>query len=176
MVGKLNLICGPMYSGKTSELCRRYTRYKLAGKKCLLIKYKNDNRYNNNKLATHDKKMYDAINCSLLKEIDTKIIKYDVICIDEIQFYEDAHIYTDKWANEGKIVEACGLNGNYKREPFEQISKLIPKVENITFLTAIDEVNGEEASFTKRIVDSQETELIGGKESYVACSRLNCKF
>ena len=41
MAGKLNLICGPMYSGKTSELCRRYTRYKLAGKKCLLIKYKN---------------------------------------------------------------------------------------------------------------------------------------
>ena len=50
----INLICGPMYSGKTSELCRRYNRYKLAGKKCILVKYQKDDRYNKNKISTHD--------------------------------------------------------------------------------------------------------------------------
>lgn len=173
MGGKLNLICGPMYSGKTSELCRRYTRYKLAGKKCLLVKYKKDNRYDNNQISTHDKKLYEAINCLSLKDIDHLISNYDVICIDEIQFYIDAAEYCDRWANNNKIIEVCGLNGTYKRETFEQISLLIPKVDNITFLTAIDEKNGEEAIFTKRIIDSEETELIGGKESYVAVSRIN---
>lgn len=160
-----------MFSGKTSELYRRYKRYELAGKKCLLIKYSNDNRYNNDKLVTHDNLQYEAIKCSKLQEIENLIIKYNVICIDEIQFYSDAAKFCDKWANEEKIIEVCGLNGDYKREPFEQISLLIPKLENITFLTAIDEKNGMDACFTKRIIDSNKKELIGGKESYIACSR-----
>ena len=170
-MGKLNLICGPMFSGKTSELYRRYNRYKLAGKNCLLIKYSNDDRYDDNKLVTHDNFQYEAIKCNNLQDIEILIKNYDVICIDEIQFYLDAAKYCDKWANEGKIIEVCGLNGDYKREPFEQISLLIPKLENITFLTAIDEKNGIDACFTKRIIDSDERELIGGKESYIACSR-----
>ena len=170
-MGKINLICGPMFSGKTSELYRRYNRYKLAGKKCVLIKYSNDNRYSENKIVTHDNNHYDAIKCSNLKEIENITDIYDVICIDEIQFYSDAAEYCDKWANHGKIIEVCGLNGNYKREPFNQISLLIPIVENITFLTAIDEKTGEEACFTKRIIDSDELEIIGGKETYIACSR-----
>lgn len=169
----INLICGPMYSGKTSELCRRYKRYKLAGKKCILVKYQKDDRYNKKKISTHDNNNYEAISCILLNNIENIIKEYEVICIDEIQFYKDAMIYCDKWANNGKIIEVCGLNGDFRREPFEQISLLIPKVENITFLTAIDEKNGIEASFTKRITNSQETELIGGKETYIASSRIN---
>ena len=59
-MGKLNLICGPMFSGKTTELIRRYTRYELAGKKCILIKYSKDTRYDNNNIVTHDNNSYNA--------------------------------------------------------------------------------------------------------------------
>ena len=170
-MGRINLICGPMFSGKTSELYRRYNRYKLAGKKCVLIKYFNDNRYSENKIVTHDNNQYDAIKCEKLQDIEKLINDYEVICIDEIQFYSDAAEYCDKWANNDKIIEVCGLNGDYKRESFEQISLLIPIVENITFLTAIDEKTGEEACFTKRIIDSKELQLIGRKETYIACSK-----
>lgn len=162
-----------MFSGKTTELIRRYNRHKISGKNTIMVKYANDLRYDKNYISTHDNNKIPAIKCIKLGDIEHLIQNYDVICIDEIQFYEDAATFCDKFANNGKIVEVCGLNGNYKREAFPQISLLIPKVESITFLTAIDPINGQEASFTKRIINSNENELIGGKESYIACSRIN---
>ena len=170
-MGKINLILGPMFSGKTSELIRRFKRYKLAGKNTILIKFKNDTRYDTEKISTHDNVKIDAIKCEFLNEIDSVIDIYDIICIDEIQFFKDASFYCDKWANMGKIVEACGLNGDYKREPFEQISLLIPKIESVILLTAIDKYTGDEACFTKRIINSNETILIGGEDTYEAVSR-----
>ena len=62
-------------------------------------------------ILTHDNNSYNAVKCFKLSDIEQNILKYDVICIDEIQFYEDANIYCDKWANNDKIVEVCGLNG-----------------------------------------------------------------
>ena len=171
--GKINIIIGPMYSGKSTTLLTRYNRYKIAKKRCILVKYKNDDRYDKSMVMTHDNKGFEAISCFKLEEINNKIKDFDVICIDEIQFYEDACVYCDLWANQNKIIEVCGLNGDYKRKPFEQISLLIPLVNDITFLKAVDEENGEDAIYTKRIVDNEERELIGGKESYIACSRKN---
>ena len=89
----------------------------------------------------------DAICAITLADIDHLIDSYDVILIDEIQFYNDAAFMCDIWANKGKIVECYGLSGDYKREPFEQISKLIPLCDKITHLTAIDRTNGEDAPF-----------------------------
>ena len=75
-------------------------------------------------------------------------------------------------ANEGYIIEACGLNGNYKREEFNVISQLIPLVEDITYKTAICRETGQEASFTKlRDATYKEIEVIGGEELYSAVDR-----
>lgn len=172
MSGKLSLILGPMYSGKSTTLLTRYRRYKFANKKCLLVKYSKDTRYDKNKIITHDMLEYNAKNCTKLEEIDNYVKDYEVICIDEVQFYEDAYIYCDKWANEGLIVEACGLNGDFRRKPFEQISMLIPLSDKIDHITAIDESNGFEAPFTKRLSNETDQEVIGGKDKYRASSRL----
>ena len=161
-----------MYSGKSTTLLSRYRRYKFANKNCLLIKYSKDIRYKKNNIVTHDSLEYEAKNCTLLKEIDNIINNYDVICIDEVQFYEDAYIYCDKWANQGLIVEACGLNGDFERKPFNQISLLIPLADKIDHITAIDETNGFEAPFTKRITKEKDQEVIGGKDKYRASSRI----
>ena len=171
--GKINLILGPMYSGKTTELLRLYRRYFLAGKNCLLIKHKDDNRYDSEYIVTHDNQKYKAINTLKLIDIlnKTEVLKAEVLCIDEIQFYEDASEICDLWANQGKIVIASGLNGDYKREPFEQISKLIPKIEKLTFLTAICTETGNEAVFSKRISNETEVKVIGGSDKYIATSR-----
>ena len=117
--GKVNLIIGPMYSGKTSTLLSRFRRYSIGGKKCLLVKYEGDTRYDDEMVVTHDQTKENAIKCSYLYDIEPIINKYDVICIDEIQFYKDAHIFCDKWANLGKNIEACGLNGTFDRKPFD---------------------------------------------------------
>ena len=171
--GKISLILGPMYSGKSTTLLTRYRRYQFGNKKCLLVKYINDNRYDKNSIVTHDKIKYEARSCNTLSEIDNLVNDFDVICIDEIQFYNDAAEYCDKWANQGLIVEACGLNGDFKRKPFEQISLLIPLSDEIYHITAIDEKNGKNAPFTKRITQEEEQQVIGGKEKYRASSRLN---
>lgn len=110
--GRIELIIGSMSSGKSTELLRRCNRYGLTGKTCILVKYSKDIRYDKNMIVTHDNIKKEAITCTWLYEIDAAIQKYDIIGIDEIQFYKDAHIFCDKWACEGKIVIAGGLSGN----------------------------------------------------------------
>lgn len=168
----IRLFIGPMYSSKTTTLLARKERYELGGKKCIIIKYTNDKRYDDNHMVvTHNQYKHDAISAVSLSEIEYLIDNYDVILIDEIQFYKDASIICDLWANKGKIVECYGLNGDYKREPFEQISKLIPLSDSITHLTAIDKTNGEDAPFTFRISNDTKQEVIGGDNMYISLSR-----
>lgn len=171
--GKLNLIIGPMFSGKSTMLLTRYRRYGIAGKRCLLVKYAGDTRYNMSEesLVTHDKISYRATSCRLLAEISNIVTEYEVICIDEIQFYPDAHKYCDEWANNGLIVEACGLSGDFRREPFEQISRLIPICDDIQHVKAVCRSSGQDAPFSKRISAEQEQEVVGGLEKYLAVSR-----
>lgn len=170
-MGQFNLILGCMFSGKTSELHNRFRRYNIGGKKCLMVKYKNDTRYGDTAVVTHDGIRIEAIPCVELAEVDEMVKGYDVICIDEIQFYKDADMFCDKWANEGKIVEACGLNGQFNRKQWPMISKLIPLVENLTFKKAVCVQTGNDATFTQRLSNDQNSELIGGSELYRAVSR-----
>ena len=171
--GRIHLIIGPMYSGKTTELLRLYRRYQIAKKNCVIIKYGEDKRYHTNKVVTHDNVQYDSLNAMLLSGLfqTPSIQRADVICIDEIQFFPDADVICDMWANNGKTVVVSGLNGDYNREPFEIISKLIPKAENITLLNAVCKETGKEAYFTNRKTKNKDKLLIGGEETYSAVCR-----
>lgn len=174
----INLIIGPMFAGKTSMLLNRFKRYTIGGKKCLMIKYKGDTRYDDTNVVTHDGHKIPATCCSLLSEIESsyKLDIYDVICIDEIQFYEDAPEFCEKWANKGKIIECSGLSGTFKRHPFPVISKLVPLCEDIQFLTAICIESGQPASFSKLNINSTSDDSainIGGCDKYTAVDRIN---
>lgn len=173
MEGKLSLIIGPMFSGKSTLLLTRYRRYRIAGKRCLLVKYAGDDRYNDSQdsIVTHDQLRYKAVSCRTLEEISAVVEKHDVICIDEIQFYPDAVKYVDAWATNGKIVEVCGLSGDFKREPFEQISQLISKADSIQHVTAVCRITGKDAPFSQRISTETAQEVIGGTDKYRAASR-----
>lgn len=172
MSGRINLIMGCMFSGKTSELITRYTKYMIAGKKCIIIKHSIDDRYDDTCVVTHDGKKMNAISCNLLDTLDEFIKNYDVICIDEIQFFSDAVKYCEKWANEyGKIIVASGLSGDHKREPFEIVSRLIPCCETVDFKRAVCKATGKSASFTFRTVDCDEQIVIGGGDKYEAMDR-----
>jgi thymidine kinase len=162
-----------MFSGKSTILLTRYRRYQIAGKRCLLVKYAKDKRYDSSEemLVTHDQLSYKATSCHQLEDIKSLVKNYDVICIDEIQFYPDASYYCDLWANEGKIVEVCGLNGDYRRQPFAQISLLIPLAEHISFVTAVCKDTGDEAPFSARLSNESEQEVIGSTDKYQAVSR-----
>ena len=162
-----------MFSGKTSELISKYDRYTLAGKSCLMIKYRGDKRYSVKEVITHNGIKVNAYSCECLWELECNntLNLYDVVCIDEIQFYPDAHIYCDKWATDGKIVIASGLNGTSERKQFKMISKLVPKADNIIFKTAICKESGCDASFSDSKIEKTEEKLIGGADIYRAVDR-----
>lgn len=170
--GQLHLILGCMYSGKTTELKNRYDRYSIGGRKCIMVKYKGDIRYEDEYIVTHSGIKERATVCKYLYLIDKLVQNYDVICIDEIQFYKDAYIFCDKWSSfDGKIVQVCGLNGNFKRKPFEIISKLIPLADSICYKTAICRETGNDGIYSQRLTDEQEEEVIGGEEMYIASDK-----
>ena len=77
----------------------------------------------------------------------------------------------EKWANEGKIIEVCGLNGDFQRKPFPQISLLVALADSIIHMVAVDENNGNDAPFTKRLTNDTEQQIIGGIDMYKASCR-----
>jgi thymidine kinase len=163
-----------MYSGKTTELLRRYHRYQIAKKRCLLVKFALDTRYHENLLCTHDQNRIEAVSCSRLSEL--KSVDYDAIFIDEIQFYPDAVEFSERMANNGIIIHASGLNGTYSRTPFQTISDLIAVADNIDFLTAVCMICRKDTGcYTEKISNDTDNRpiQIGGIDKYIAVCR-NC--
>jgi thymidine kinase len=167
--GNIQLILGPMFSGKSSELIRRITRYELAKKRCVLIKYAGDQRYDAECVSTHDKQVRKAHSHTTLW--DACVMDYEVIGIDEGQFFPDIVAFCDGMANRGKTVIVSALDSNFRREPFKHIDVLIPLAEDVVKLKAVCMLCCNEASFSKRITDETEEQVIGGSEKYVAVCR-----
>lgn len=171
MNGEIQLILGPMFSEKTSELIRRIRRYMIAGMKCQAVKYSGDTRYDDSKISTHDLIMWTAISSNNITVMMTDLLQYDVIAIDEGQFFEDINECAEKLANNGKIVIISALSGSFQRETIGMLHELIPKVEKITMLNAVCVLCKKDGAFTQRIGDEMELELIGGLDKYRAVCR-----
>ena len=114
--GKINLIIGPMYSGKTTELFRLARRYQLAGKHVGIVKFSGDNRYNQLFACTHDMTQMEAINASTIAEVYEQLLGYEVVAIDEGQFFPDIADKVNDLAEAGKIVIVASLNAGYKQQ------------------------------------------------------------
>ncbi|OQS07609.1 thymidine kinase, cytosolic-like isoform X1 [Thraustotheca clavata] len=165
--GELQLIIGPMFSGKTTELIRRMRRYHHAQLKCLVVRSAIDERYTTEDLiSTHDKQMIPATPVKNLVEIKDEFVNYDVIGIDEGHFYSDLDAFCDMAADEGKIIIVAALDGTFERKPFPQVCGLIPRAEHVTKLSAVCALCGTDASFTRRIVNNTAIELVGGSDMY----------
>lgn len=191
--GHIILYLGPMFGSKSSALYDELIRRHYGGQTSLMVKKSNDERYNKNKVETHDKKYSNIIKttikdniyiyeledgikinnvcCNYLYEINDIVKNYDVILIDEIQFFDDAYIYCDKWANENKIVIGAGLIGTFQRTIFNVISQLIPRSEYIIIKNAVCKDTGRTASFSERLIKSDQEVLFGGKDAYKPVDR-----
>jgi len=169
----INLFMGCMFSGKTHALINMAKMNKLLDKKVLIINFEEDSRYSeSNKITTHDNVSLDCVPCGkdILLMKDTKEYQEtDVICINEGQFFQNLVKFCISACDEGKIIHVCGLDGDYLKRPFGEILDLIPHCESVCKLYAICMgcKNGTLASFTKRIIKSQDLVLIGSTESYI---------
>ena len=175
--GKIVLILGPMFSGKSTRLIEVIRKYAYKAKKTIMIKFYADQRYSDkSEVVTHDLIKYDSINCKNLRDSMEILKKYDVIGIDEGQFFPDLVEVCEELAFLKKTVIIAALNGDFRMEPFPVISKIISKADKIKLLKAYCFNCHKDARFSLRIVQSNETVLIGAGEAYKPACRECHKF
>jgi len=179
--GNLELIMGCMYSGKTTELIRLMNRYKSINHNILAINYKNDMRYgNDNKIYTHNNNGVEALHIDDLNalyetpEFQNQYETAEIIFINEGQFFNNLYEFCVRAVDvDCKTVIVCGLDGDFRREPFGDMLRLVPLADKVTRLTALCKIcdNGTPGIFTHRTINSSEQTLIGGDESYIPVCR-----
>uniref|UniRef100_A0AAR2JCW4 Thymidine kinase n=2 Tax=Pygocentrus nattereri TaxID=42514 RepID=A0AAR2JCW4_PYGNA len=169
--GQIQVIFGPMFSGKSTELMRRVRRFQIAQYSCLVIKYAKDVRYSHEGMATHDKSTMEAVPANCLREVQGLALEATVIGIDEGQFFPDTVEFCEEMANRGKTVIVAALDGTFQRKPFGNILSLVPLAESVVKLNAVCMECFKEASYTKRLGAEKEVEVIGGADKYHAVCR-----
>lgn len=176
--GRIDIVIGSMFSGKSTELIRRINRYKVLGKKILVINHRLDQRYSENSISTHSNMVLECLSLQKLSDIkgNEKYQKeYDnceVLVIEEAQFFDDLYdVVVNAADNDNKIVIVAGLDGDSNREEFGDILKLIPKCDSVKKLHAlcVKCKDGTCASFTKRLVKNDSQIYIGVSEFIAVC-------
>ena len=171
--GSLEVICGPMFSGKSEELIRRIRRAIIARQKVQVFKPALDDRYDVSAIASHSQRKHDAIpvkdTVELLRQLDPEA---DVVALDEVQFMDEGLIpIIEDLANRGVRVIAGGLDLDSNGEPFGIMPLLLARAEFVTKLQAICMVCGAQAGRTQRLVRTGGQVLVGASEAYEARCR-----
>lgn len=185
----LELIIGPMYSGKTSKLLEIFKQCNFCDISVCVINHSLDKRYHNSMLSSHDKIMIPCLNVDNLSnlwfnngEIDLPsfsdntehkfIRKAEVILINEGQFFKDLHYVVNDMLKNNKVIYVCGLDGDFERKKFGELLDLIPLCDKVTKLTSLCSncKNGTPGIFSKRLSNETEQTIIG-YENYVPVCR-----
>jgi len=172
--GWIEVICGPMFSGKTEELIRRLVRAQIAKLRVEIFKPKIDTRYAKDEIVSHSRLTIPSQLVTSPWEIFELAQHADVIGIDEAQFLgPDIVTVAQKLADSGKRVICAGLDTDYRGLPFDPIPQLLAVAEYIDKTLAICVRCGNPAKHTQRVVASNELVLVGATEAYEARCR-NC--
>jgi thymidine kinase len=177
--GWVEVVCGSMFSGKTEELIRRVRRARIARQHVQVFKPALDNRYELQKVSSHNGLHWQAVPVSNAREIlDRLEPETTVVAVDEAQFFDwEIAQVCDELATRGLRVILAGLDVDFRGEPFGPMPLLMAEAEEVTKLQAICVVCGAPASRTQRLIDGEPAAyddpviLVGGSESYEARCR-----
>ena len=169
----LEVVVGPMFSGKSSYALSYVRRQRAIGKSVLVIKPDIDNRYTNeNYLVTHDK---EKVQCMMWKTsvpiCQISDMNYDCFVVEEAQFFKDLYHFCEYLVfHENKHVLVVGLDGCAQQKKFGEILDVIPMATSVTKLTALCSEcrDGTLAPFTRKMEWGGEQVDVGGAEKYVA--------
>lgn len=172
--GWIEVICGPMFAGKTEELIRRVRRMDFAKKNYIIFKPSIDDRYSINEVVSHNKRKVNAVNVTGVENIKEYIKdELEAVVIDEVQFFEEAVVeFAQELADAGYRVICAGLDSDFRGIPFKNMANLLAMAESVTKLTAICPCCGSDATRTQRIINGTPAYfddpiiLVGEKESY----------
>lgn len=177
--GWLEVICGPMFAGKSEELIRRIKTLSYAHQKIVAFKPAIDNRYDKTAIASHDGEKYQAYAIRKAEDILSFITDdVKIVAIDEVQFFGKEIVpICERLAESGIRVIVAGLDTDFRGEPFGPMPDLLARAEFVSKLSAVCTICGCAATRTQRLVDGAPANyddpiiLVGAKESYEARCR-----
>jgi len=174
--GRLEVIVGPMFSGKSEELIRRLKRARIARQRVACFKPDIDLRYHRTAIASHSSQTHEAITISnverLREALAAQLDEVEVIGIDEAQFLDPRIIpLAMELVHLGKRVLIAGLDTTFSNEPFGPIPNLMALADDVTKLSAVCMVCGAPAIHTQRLGQSQELVVVGAAGLYEARCR-----
>jgi len=184
--GYLELIIGPMFSGKTSKLIEVYKQCVFCNIPVCVINHLIDKRYHQSMLSSHDKIMVPCLQASELNElwsndenlveennvVQNKLIRNSsVILINEGQFFPDLYEVVLDMIKHKKTVYICGLDGDFEKKKFGQIIDLIPHCDTVTKLTSLCSLckNGKRGIFSMRLTNEKEQTVVGSDNYIPVC-------
>lgn len=174
--GRIEVITGPMFSGKSEELIRRLKRAQIAKRRVACFKPDLDVRYHRNAIASHSAQMLEARTVANVEELKAVLMPMidviEVIGIDEAQFFDESLV---SLANElirlGRRVILAGLDTTFAGEPFAPIPNLLAVADEVTKLSAVCMQCGAPAVHTQRLGSNQALVLVGAAGVYEARCR-----
>ena len=188
--GYLELIIGPMFSGKTSKILEIYKQCKFCNIPVSIINHTIDKRYHDTMLSTHDKIMAPCLQANNLNDIWTnsgfiesgnqsdkyanKLLRSsDVILINEGQFFSDLYEVVVDMLNNKKKVYICGLDGDFERKKFGTILDLIPLCDKVNKLTSLCSIckDGTPGIFSMRLTMETEQTVVGSDNYIPVCRK-----
>lgn len=166
MKGKLTVVSGCMFSGKTTMLIRLAEKAKKEGKHIEVFYPENDTRHEKDIIKSHSDLTHESKALPLaVSEIPN--LKFDTVFIDEAQFFEKSLTKAINGLVEKEVdVVVGGLDKDFRGEPFPTVESLSVIADDVVHLEAICTVCKKPAFFSQRLVESDDVILIGGKDMY----------
>ena len=174
--GVLEVITGPMFSGKSEELIRRLKRARIARQRVACYKPDIDLRYHRTAIASHSSQTHEATTVATVEHLRAalypQLSEVEVVGIDEVQFFDAGIIpLAVELIAMGKRVLMAGLDTTFAAEPFGPVPNLMAIADKVTKLSAVCMVCGASAIHTQRLGQSQELVVVGAAGLYEARCR-----
>ena len=171
--GWIEVICGPMFSGKSEELIKRIRRAQIAKRRVQIFKHGIDARYDATNIVSHSQQSLPGRAVTDASTIlDLVEDRTELVAVDEGQFFGDELVdVVNKLANLGKRVIVAGLDMDYRGLPFGPMPRLLCSAEYVTKQLAICMVCGDPANFTQRLTKQADQIVVGAAETYEARCR-----
>jgi thymidine kinase len=176
--GRLEVITGPMFSGKSEELIRRLKRAQIARRRVACFKPDVDLRYDRSAIASHSAQRLEAMTVPSVEGLKAALFEQEgqqpieVIGIDEAQFFDESLVgLSGELVRQGKRVILAGLDMTFSGEPFGPIPKLMAVADEVLKLSAVCMVCGAPAIHTQRLSSNQQLVVVGAAGVYEARCR-----
>ncbi|HZO96097.1 MAG TPA: thymidine kinase [Gaiellaceae bacterium] len=176
--GSLEVVCGPMFSGKSEELIRRLRRAEIAGLRALIVKPAVDDRYDVGHVVSHGGSRMRAVTAASGADVRRLAAGYEAVGIDEVQFFDEGIVdAVSGLVDRGARVVAAGLAQDFRRLPFGSMPALLCLADHVQTLEAVCHRCGGPATLTQRLVGGEPapfsgaTVQIGALDSYEARCR-----